>query len=134
MRDGDCVRWRKHWGRPRELRRVSEPADSLSRQAAPSWYRRGNSSREIGFAWLDIRAILSEKKYAIELNSMAMPSAIFIPFGPAKASPTRIKTRVRAVSRNVVRRTFMTVSPEQVSSLCADSKAYQIRFRLRRPV
>src|SRR5258705_9956854 len=48
----------------------------------------------------------------MSLNATAMPSAIFMPFGPPKASPTTISINVKAVKRNAVRKTFMAVSPE----------------------
>src|SRR5215472_8046652 len=41
----------------------------------------------------------------------AKPRAIFIPLGPPKRLPTNNNTRVRAVSKKAVRRTFIVVSP-----------------------
>src|SRR6516165_3556503 len=41
----------------------------------------------------------------------AKPRAIFIPLGPPKMLPMNNNTRVRAVSKKAVRRTFIVVSP-----------------------
>src|SRR5580765_1832115 len=70
---------------------------------------------------------------------MAFPTtanarATFMPLAPPKASPTRISTRVSAVSKNAVRKTFMELSPVKSRSALALRLPYLVRFQRRQPV
>src|ERR1700677_3525597 len=71
--------------------------------------RRGDCSRMMGTAPMDIRAILSEKKYAAPFMSTAKIRPSSRPLRPPKAWPTNSNSRVSAVSRNAVLNTFMMI-------------------------
>jgi hypothetical protein len=70
-------------------------------------YSRGNSSRDTGCAPLDIKAILSEKKYDMPFINAATANAIFRPVCPPIAPPTITRSTLNRMSNAPVRRIFM---------------------------
>src|SRR5580704_6425474 len=83
---------------------------ALAARRSITAYNRGDSSRLIGAAPLDFKAILSEKKYAPPFISTPNTSAIVIPLDPPSASPINSNSRVKAVSKNAVLRVFILFS------------------------
>src|SRR5215831_4112691 len=61
----------------------------------------------MGCAPLDMRAILSEKKYAVPFMRIANTSAIVMPPRPPNACPRNKRSSVSAVNRNAVLKVFM---------------------------
>src|ERR1700722_1845903 len=82
---------------------------ALAARRSITAYSRGDSSRLIGTAPLDFRAILSEKKYAPPFIAIAIINASVMPRSPPKAAPANNSSNVSAVSRNAVFKVFIFV-------------------------
>src|SRR5579872_56850 len=80
----------------------------------------------MGRAPLDMRAILSEKKYAMPFIRMAITRAMVIPPRPPNACPTNNSSSVRAVSKNAVLRVFIVISLSWLG--CAHFRGFTFEF------